>query len=624
MLVAVWLITASVWLGYEIARFLAPAVWDQFLMLAAGIPIGFVVSTWLFLPMRTISHARIPIAIMIGSAIMLLSAILRVLTRKKSRIRVVHWEFWVVMIGVIILYIRLVDRSYLKDAKSSAGTSYSDLPFHMSLIASLSYGANSGGGTLQTPFYLGERLCYPIIPDAHSAIFVRYCQAPLRVAIAVPSVLLLISITIAIHSLAQQFTRKRYVPELAIILFLLASGTGWQWLFVKECRKNPNINAVHNLCGGYYTFWIHSLIHYLLPQRSALYSMSLALCITSLLYHLVESKFKERKAAILAGVMMGLLPMVSAHTYIGVGEYAIFLCALTFPYFQPRKWKKQVISWCYYGITAIVISLPQVLWLMRSERNGFMKINPIWRDPTQKAPGFFRLWWLSLGPFCVISIVFVWFVQESRQNKFYLPAMMVWVVSNFVRYQPGAMDNTKVFFAGWYSLACVAVANYVVMIFSYGEVIGKIIVAISIAGSCCGGGFCIYKAATHRFPLYSQDDVALGKWAMMNTDWNAAVLCSGWHSNPFMAIAGRLVTVGYGGWVWSHGLSYAKRKSFVADLVNNRENVSLFESYNIKYALSKTDDGKRSYNFTQPAPDSHWMLVVDIGTTQVYRLLKNI
>ena len=625
MIVAACMITSSVWMGYELVFWVSPAVWDQVSVLAAGVPVGFALCSWMGFGVHAVMRMNRGVGVVMCVVMGLCAYFLHGKNKKAVRVRRFRVEFWVMLGVVSLLYLRLTDMSMLKNATGSSGTTYSDLPFHMSLISSFVYGANNKGVQMQTPFYAGEKLCYPIIPDFHAATLMGCGGASIRVALAVPTVLLLLALTIALYSLAQQYTKVRFVPELSIILFLLASGSGWRWWFVPECRNNPNVNFVHSLCSKFYTFWIHSLVHFLMPQRSAIYSMTLVVSVTSLLFYFVESKFKDTRAAILAGIMMGLLPMISAHSYIGVGEYAIFLCIETFPFIQWRKWKKQIIAWTFFGVTAILLSLPQVLWLMRVKRSGFMKWHPIWRDnQTSSNTNFFTLWWRSLGAFCVIAILFAWFAQNSRQRTFYIPAFCVWLVSNFIQYQPGIMDNTKVFFAGWYSLACIAVAHYAILVFTQDSLIAQLAIAVALLGSSFGGSVCIYKAATHKFPLFNKDEVALGKWTMQCTPINATVLSSGWHANTAMSIGGRLVTIGYPGWVWSHGLDIGPRRSMMRTLIHNRENTSLFLSRNIKYVLSKSDDHKRSFNFSKPGPTSHWLPVVDIGNIQLYRLLTNI
>jgi hypothetical protein len=411
----------------------------------------------------------------------------------------------------------------------------------------------------------------------------------------------------------------------AIVFWLLAGGVGWKYFFNKECRDNPNANMVHCFCHDVYTFWIHSLIHFLLPQRSGMFSTPLSILIISLLIDLVETAFGHRKSALLAGILMGLLPMLSAHSYIGVGEYAIFACLFAFPFRNKKQWLREVGNWALYGITAIVISLPQILWLMRAHRANFMQMNPIYKK-TDRRPviGFFSVWWDSLGSFLVVTIILVFFVNDRRQNRMYWPAMGVWVISNVVRYQPGAMDNTKVFFAGWYSIACAAAANWLVIVWPRGTSVTKIAIVVTLIGSFFSGTVCIWKGAFCPFTMFSKDERDIGIWVMENTRRDVAVLSGGWHANTLMSLAGKLVTMGYGGWVWTHGLSIDDRKNMMRRMVDNKENPAVFKKFNIEWAVDKSDDESRGFKWPNITSSSRWMLIHDLGHLKLYRMLKHL
>jgi hypothetical protein len=283
------ILTSSIWLGCELTSILSPPYWDQLTILSCGIPFGFTLSTWAFFFIR-IFRALDRITGVIGSlAMFAISAALRHRSRKTFRVRPLRPEFLILLFVLSALYFKLTDVSMLKDGTGSSGTTYSDLPFHLALVSSFAYGANSGRGGFQTPFYLGEKLCYPIIPDLHSAVLVGCGGASLRISVALPTMALLYAMTFAVHALAAQFSSLRFVPELAVVSWLLASGVGWKYVFSSEVRHDPNANLVHAFGPHGYTFWIHSLVHYLLPQRSGMFSTPFNVQIVSLLFDAVEN-----------------------------------------------------------------------------------------------------------------------------------------------------------------------------------------------------------------------------------------------------------------------------------------------------------------------------------------------
>lgn len=630
------IIVSNIWFGYELVFMLAPSLFEHLNVLASSIPFGFTISSWIYYFVRKARPLDRKSGVLISAAQCFVAFLIhQVQPKKRIGFRRLFTETYVVFAGIMILFYFLVDKSIIKDGTGSSGTTFSDLPFHLSLISSFAYGANSGFQELETPFYAGEKLSYPIVPDFYSSILVGCGNASLRVSIAVPTILLFLSLMVLMHYFAVLFGERRFVPELSLIIFIFAGGVGWKWYFLKECRHDPNANLAHAFCSGKYTFWIHSVIHFILPQRSALFSMPVALSVTILLIISVIQGIKDIKCMFLAGILMGIVPMLSAHSFIAIGEYAAFICLFNFPYILIKKFIESkfkmydkllgvIIGWCCFGFTAIIIALPQVIWLLRVPRSGFMTFEPIWTESNRGKFAMFQTWWESLGSFLFLSLFVVWLFMRKKQIIMYLPSIGVFVVSNFIRYQPGAMDNNKVFFATWYPLACISVAYLYIMLLLHDRrrsIIVKIMLVFIFISFSFSGFICIAKALKYNFPLFSSSEKDLGVWMMENSPKDAVVLCSGWHSNPLMSVGGRLVTEGYPGWIWTHGLDIGKREMWMKNLVQNRENVSYFIPQKVLYAISKGDDESRNFKFPKPSPLSRWVCVLDIGYTQVYRIL---
>ncbi|OHT07538.1 hypothetical protein TRFO_05168 [Tritrichomonas foetus] len=620
-----YIVVESIWLGYEFIRLLAPFSWDQFNLIAGGIPLGFTFSTWIFFAIRYF-HSLNKFIGVIGSILITATCVfLHKMNKRRYRIRPIKTEFAILFTFMMIFFYIFTDKAMLKNGRESCGTIFSDLPVHLSLISSFAYGSNNVNFKMVTPFYLGANLCYPIVPDFFSAILVACGGASLRISIAVPTLLLMIALLFALHYLFIQYTNIRYAPELGIIIFVFAGGVGWKWFFLKECRDNVNSNLSHNFCPDKETFWINSVAHFLFPQRSGAFSMPICLLVISLLIQISKSALKDLNSIILAGIMMGSLPMISAHSFIAVGLYALSICCFTFPWKNFSCWKFYIIRWGIFGSIAIAIAIPQTIWLLSGHRQNFFKVDPIWNETEKnRIFGYFSMWWESLGTFHFLAIVNVWIFMNQSQKMMYIPSIIVYVISNFIRYQPGAMDNTKVYLAAWYPIACIAVALYLIQILKYSRKLNPLIVLIvvSLFISFTFSSFvCFYKNFAYCFPIFDQSELEMGLWVMENTRSDSNIFSDGWHSCPPMSIAGRIITMGYGGWVWSHGLDYNTRYEWEKEMVKDRENYMKFERNKIRYAISKPDD--RGYNmFPKPDKYSRWIPVVDIGSAQLYRLLK--
>jgi len=616
---------SSIWLGYEIVGALAPDVWDVFDLFAAGCPTGIALSNWFFYFYRRIHELDQTTGILFSIFMYISAFIIHQKLGIKRRIRKLRITLICIFAMIMAMIMILLDVSFLKKGIISSGTTYSDLAVHMSLITSFSYGANSGTDKLITPFYAGTELRYPIVPDFFSSVLVSCGGASIRLSIVLPSLTIFVSVLISLISLFKLFASREYGVELSLFFFFFAGGVGWKWMLIPKCLRNYNANAIHSFCVEETTFWIHPLVHFMLPQRSGLFSFSLVIYIILLLNHMINSKMRDFRFPFLSGVMMGLIPMISAHAFIAAGEYAIFLCLLNFPFANRSKWNHQIVFWGIFGVTSIIIAAPQVYSLIGGNHRQMMSFEFIWKETehSYSIGSFFRMWWNSLGSLVFVSMTVSWFFFNKAQKSLYLPSAMVWIVSNCILYQPGAMDNTKVFLCAWYPLACCAFANVLLSILATPRakaVITLPLVLIIVLGTVASSFFCIGKAIVMTTTIFNNQELEFGYWIRAFTPKNAVFLTPQWHSNTAMTIAGRTLVMGYGGWVWSHGLDYFGRLDYIKKLIENRENKTAFEPHRITYALR--NDREKDTQFPEIESGSIWMKVLQSGHLHLYKMIQ--
>jgi hypothetical protein len=119
--------------------------------------------------------------------------------------------------------------------------------------------------------------------------------------------------------------------------------------------------------------------------------------------------------------------------------------------FAPDDWAC-ALSWFVYGVVALGLAAPQLsVFLDRvagghSGSRGFVRVRPLWRW-TGDNP--LVLWFRGLGLFVpLFTLAAAMFVPAAGRHttrlSFYLGFAVVFVVANFVMFQPWEMDNTKV------------------------------------------------------------------------------------------------------------------------------------------------------------------------------------
>lgn len=395
----------------------------------------------------------------------------------------------------------------------SKGACYSDIPFHMNIINAFVMGCNSKvklynkNSAFLSVFFAGEPLAYPIIPNWYSASLMQSGFTSIRYALLIPSIFVSYSLIISFYSLSFYYSRSHFVSSLSLLLLFNLSGLSFTHLVEYTYSKLTNDHNrqgenlllwiiknfeftidqhrdndwIHIWDGGREEYWFHPITHIMLPQRASLWSMPL--CYWTILLLLIASRDHDYTIMILAGILTGLTPQVQAHSFIALVQWSVTFCFIRFVSdlyirFTDKTKKshdrlsiiKNLVSdyiklWGIYGLLSVAIALPQVvpyLGRVETSENSFFQFNPIWNTPYQKGRLFkpIQLWWNGLGCFAAIAIFFGWASITQRQLFMYIPSFVVFIIANFVRYQPWELDNTKIFYACWIPIATPFVATF--------------------------------------------------------------------------------------------------------------------------------------------------------------------
>lgn len=163
---------------------------------------------------------------------------------------------------------------------------YGDLPFHISVITSFASGENFPP---QDPTFAGVRFTYPFIADFVAAMFVR-AGASLRGAMFVENFVLALSFVGLLHRWTLALVRDKLAALFATMLVLFSGGLGWM-RFLREVYES-RVGLFNYLVqlpqtytiGGVGWRWGNALTTLLVPQRSILFGLPLALVIFTLFW----------------------------------------------------------------------------------------------------------------------------------------------------------------------------------------------------------------------------------------------------------------------------------------------------------------------------------------------------
>lgn len=541
----------------------------------------------------------------------------------KLRLRYDYFHRWaVILCGFFLIF--LVYASMLAGDRYTKGAAYSDLPFHLNIISSFAYGPNyvrEGFFKADSTFYHGANLAYPLMPDFLAAALITTGDASMQQSLFIPSGLMMYSVILSIYTIARHYTNDSTIGILSILIFMCLGGLCFimfadpTW----ELGEKDYVDMIHNWPGDIEAFWFHPIMHYLIPQRSALFGVPL--CYWSIHLLMLGVKSENFKFFFFAALLTGLTPQVQAHAYMSMAQWSIAFCITMFPFKTPRKYIKYFLQWAVYGIFANVFALPQLppfFQRVKSRRSVFLSFDPIY-----KMHGFFKTWWWSLGAFAFCALIGGFAEATKEQIILYIPSLVVFAISNLIKYQEWEWDNIKVFYNGWIPIAVPFAAQY---IYSFQRRVlhgirptlnnfiyyGLMCLALT-SGICC---HILYLGTPTE--IFTEQQLKFGRWVAENTGPYDYFIGDQSTDQPVCTLGGRPVVVGYPGWIESHGLDLNVKQNLVYDLMHHPEKAEKFDKEGIKYVYMS---GTSEIDF-DPDPDSNvWQIVYeDINITLYKRI----
>ncbi|MBJ7593516.1 MAG: hypothetical protein JF886_01425 [Candidatus Dormibacteraeota bacterium] len=525
-------------------------------------------------------------------------------------------------------------------------TVWADWSQHLSTASSFSVAHNLPP---QNPLFSGQDLRYPFLPDFQSATLMVLGASP-PLALALPGALLAVCITLLITVLAVRLGAGLVVGALAAAICLVGGGLGFTGILADACLHHgfgaaqcswsglaahpgdiPSIVAgtIHDLPGlvaaqpraydGLLTpasvqplhnqQWYTPLFAWWLPQRSILYGFSGALAALVLVLAAVRSPRRGYESFALAGLLLGLMPLIHIHTLIAMAIVAVVLAA---------RWRHR--GWLVAAAVTVVVATPRLVSLVggphgsAADGNVFPTVEPGWMYLADAArpvlsfgslvsgvgglvravltPQYWGFWIANTGvalPLCAVVALAVALrrvpgaigTAALRVRSLFaddlvsvaLAFMAVFVVANLVVFQSWDWDNTKLF-AYWYLGAALLVATLVVRWWRRwwrGAVAAVTVSTVLLTGllvlvrllpwtppqDSVGGP---YSTATTA-------DAQLAAHVAAATPSNAVFLTEGKPNDPVLTLGGRTAVMGYYGWLWSYGTDFASRPQDVRTML---------------------------------------------------------
>ena len=483
-----------------------------------------------------------------------------------------------------------------------------------------------------SPWFAGTNITYSFLPDFFSAIQTHLGITTVQ-SLPLTSAIMSLAFVVIFYSVALYFTRSRWAAFLAACLFFMSGGTGLFRVFgdaavagatqgggffggLLQVISHPPRQYTQDIPANYQ--WLTPVLAYLVPQRTTLFGWPLGMLTLVLLWHGWTQR--SRRELLLAGIVIGLIPLLHIATYADMlvigGGFAGFTAILAL---RRGDFWRTVVLWLYFFVPALVIGPPQILMVVPHAPYSlpFIRLQPGWlADPAGwKHDGLFGItsltisfWLQNTGALMLLALagLFLMWRRRARAALLLAPAWILFIAPNIAALAPWDWDNTK-YFVWWampasmlaglalYRLARVgrlaAVAAVAVLVFQVGAGaldLNRAWQPLAACGTVCSGGDSAshMTLGTNEIRFLDADELALAAWVRTDTPREAVFLTAQQHNHPVVTMGHRVETLGFLGDLYSWGVNYNPRYLDVLAMYRGgADAVTLLNRYHVSYIV---------------------------------------
>ena len=460
---------------------------------------------------------------------------------------------------------------------SVATKAWSDFAATIPLIRSFSFGANFPP---EYPIFAGMPIRYHFVFFALVGILEKL-GIHLVWGLNILSSLAFFALLTCIYYLGKTVFKSKKVGLLSVVLFLFNGS----FAFVEFFKKNPLStnsliiileNTEFSSFGPYdgnivSAFWSLNIFT---NQRHLALAYAVFLVLILFIYKLSQSPKKlTLSKSLLMGIFIGMFPFIHLAVFGMMG-----IALITFFAIYPKLRKHLAII----GLTAFVLSLPQIIYMGASQINTPL-INPGYLVENLTALSFTKYWVFNLG-LLVLLFPLGFYYAIKKQRKVALPFLALFLVGNLFQLSVEISANHK-FFNLFVIGANLFVSFSLVQLWRK-KIYAKIIVSILLL-------FLTLSGIIDIFPIFNDGHIELKDYPndsrvafiVENTPKDAVFLNSGFLYHP-ASVAGRKIFLGWPYFSWSAGYDTDKRGKLFHQIYteNDREAFcSLLKDNNIEY-----------------------------------------
>ncbi len=398
--------------------------------------------------------------------------------------------------------------------------------------------------------------------------------------------------------------------------------------------------------------WHNIICDMLIPQRATLFGWAMLFPIMILLLRGIQEKSTFH--FVIAGIMAGGLPLIHTHSFLALGVLCAGFVILNlmnnstkYQNFRFSIWLRIILvtaalailtvistmqmsetpveadtllvigvsiaavlvvgmsAACYFAFdknilkrwglflgTVLLLALPILFTFTFTQASGdnFVRGFFNWNNSNPETMDNYLLFYIkNMGIMFVLPIL-VLLAGSKKQIQTMMPAIFLWLISEFVLFQPNPYDNNKLMLVSYFFF-CVASADFVwdtvPKLFQKGiRIVRPILVTLVVIIGTLAAALTMGREAVADYELYGADYVRLCKWVEKNTEPSDIFLTANNHNNAIASLTGRNIVCGSGSFLYFHGLDYAQQENDVRQMYEISETRDdLLEQYNVSYIV---------------------------------------
>lgn len=549
-----------------------------------------------------------------------------------SRAKAVRFFYYAAFLLLFVLFFAQTMYENEQGIFTGGSNNLGDLPYHLGAILSFTEGANFPP---QNPSFAGAKFSYPFIADLVTAGFMKL-GAGLREAMVVQNIAWAFALLVVLERFVLKLTGDRLSSKIAPALLFFSGGLGFIWFFGDFSSQAKGLVEFLGQLPKDYTIgdefrWGNSLMTLFVTQRSLLLGLPLTVVVLGFLWKLFSTDAPEANTAVpivpvIVGLVAGMLPLVHLHSLA-----VLFVVTGVLFFLRLDRWRE----WLAFGAGVCIVAVPELIWSVTgsaSETTKFFEWHFGWDSRDLNVLWF---WFKNTGIFIPMVAVGIYLMllpqrrrdanDELRNEKqyrslllFYVPFVLLFVISNIAKLAPWEWDNIKVLIYWWVgSIPFVAFA--VAWMWRKAAPL-KVVAGVCFAALVLSGALDVWRTVSGavKTRVFDADAVRLAERVKRSVPATALFLNAPTY-NSAVVLTGRRSVMRYSGHLFSHGIDYVGRENDVKKIyAGGPEAEGLIRKYGIEYVLISPEE--RSALRANESFFSRFPVVAEVGQYKVHRV----